>query len=259
VIKIFSILSLLILIFIQNIKSQELDIYTAEEPPMSFEKNGTVVGFSTEIVEEIMARMNSTDTIQLVPWARAYTSVLSKKNVATYSMGRTDLREALFHWVGPIVKKRWVFYSLKKRGIEINRLVDAKGLTVGVVRNDARSTFLKSNGLSNIYEVNDHHIALNMLKKGRIDLWASSDFEGPSIIKESGYELSDFDITYTIKTIESYIAISKNTPVEIVGKWKNAFFDLKNDGSLNRIADKWRSLSGLDITGENGVIAIQNN
>lgn len=250
-------LVLLFFIFIQNVAAQELGIYTSNEAPMNFEENGSIVGFSTDIVKEIITRTNSTDEIQLVPWARAYKTALVKSNAIVFTMGRTSAREALFHWVGPIVQKKWVFYALKKRGVRIKRLSDAKQLTVGVVSNDARAEYLKVEGFESVYEVSDHQIAVNMLLKGRIDLWVSSDFEGPVIIKNSGNKSNDFEITFDIKKIESYIAISKKTPMNIVNKWQKAFSDIKSDGTLNKIAEKWSTLYDMDITGENGVIAFK--
>jgi len=244
-------------IFIQNVAAKALDIYTNDEAPMNFEENGSIVGFSTDIVKEIITRTNSTDEIQLVPWARAYKTALVKNNTIVYTMGRASARETLFHWVGPIVQKKWVFYSLKKRGMQIKNLREAKEFTVGVVRNDARAQYLKAEGFESIYEVSDHQIAVNMLLKGRIDLWASSDFEGPIIIKNNGNKLNDFEITFAIKKIESYIAISKKTPMDIVNKWQKAFNDIKADGTLNKIAEKWSALFDIDITGENGVIAFK--
>lgn len=236
--------------------AQELNVYTTDEPPLSYEKNGDVKGISTDIVKELMTRTKSSGSIQLLPWARAYKTAQQSRNSVVFTMARNKTREAFFHWLGPIVKKKWVLYSLHTHPLIINDLHDIKTTTVGTIRHDARATYLKEKGLEGIYELDDHNIALNMLVRGRIDLWASSDFEGPSIISANGYELSDFKVAYVIKTIESYIGISKYTPASIVKDWQNAFWDIQNEGFLEEIAKKWTAISGLALSGEKGIIEI---
>lgn len=60
-------------VLIHKANAKGLDIFTAEEAPLSFEQNGSILGLATDIVEDILRRTNSTDTIEIVPWARAYT------------------------------------------------------------------------------------------------------------------------------------------------------------------------------------------
>lgn len=252
-------ITLLFIVQWQMLYGQALSIYTADEPPLSFHENGVVTGFSTDIVNDIVARTQGKEFVQMVPWSRAYKTSLLTPNSVVFTMARTPLRETLFHWVGPIVKKRWVLYSLKNRGFEIADLADVASLTIGVVRDDARANFLKSSGLKNIYEVDDHHIALNMLMKGRVDLWAASDFEGPMLIKDSGFNVKELESVFVIKTIESYIGISLGTDQNVVKAWQAAFQELKKDKVLNQIAHKWRGLTELKMTGQYGVIEILPN
>ena len=241
-----------------NANAQWLDIYTAEDPILSFEQEGSITGLSTDIVEDILRRTDSTDKIKLVPWARAYKSILLRGNTVTYSMERTPDRERLFHWIGPIVQKKWVFYANKNNDFSINSLVDAKSLSIAVIQGDARAVYLKEQGFENLYEVSTNSIALNMLDKGRIDLWATSDFEAPAFIKNGHYELHDFKKVHTFKTNDFYIAMSKHISPFVVNQWVNAFIYIKRDGTMDKTAKKWKDISGLDLTGKSGFIAIKD-
>ena len=243
--------------FIQG-AAKELNVYTTDEPPLSYEKNGDAKGISTDIVKELMTRTKSSGSIQLLPWARAYKTAQRSRNSVVFTMARNQTREAFFHWLGPIVKKKWVLYSLHTNPLTINDLHEIKTTTVGTIRHDARAIYLKEKGLEEVHELDSHHVALNMLVKGRIDLWASSDFEGPSIISANGYELSDFKVSYVIKTIESYIGISKYTPASTVQGWQDAFLGIQNEGALEEIAKKWSAISGLTLSGEKGIIEIDS-
>lgn len=247
----------LILLLPLSLSAQNLTVLTTEEPPLSFEKNGAATGFSTDIVTEIMSRVGIPYSIDVMPWARVYKTGLLSKNTVIFTMARTHSREDLFQWVGPIVRKKWILYRHKNNEMKFNHLLEVKNKSIVVVQNDARAVYLREKGFENIYEVNNNSIALNMLMKGRADLWASSDFEGPVIVKDSGYKMSELKKAHTFNVIESYIGFSKNTPLTIVTQWRDAFAEIKRDGTLDMIAKKWSKLSGLEMTAEKGVISFK--
>jgi polar amino acid transport system substrate-binding protein len=169
-------------------------------------------------------------------------------------MARTAKREDLFHWVGPLVGKRWVLFAKNGSGIKIDTLNDASKFIIGIMRNDARSVYLKDKGFQNIFEATEHVQALTMLMKGRVDLWASSDFEGPIIIKETEHKFSDLEIVFNMKRVQSYLGISKSTSPEIAKQWQNAFAEMKQDGTIEKIAAKWAKILDIPITGTKGII-----
>ncbi|MGB5746824.1 MAG: transporter substrate-binding domain-containing protein, partial [Desulfobacterales bacterium] len=105
---------LIVLLPVTNGLAQELTIVSEENPPFNFIKDGILTGSSTEIVREIMRRLNLPAEIQVLTWARGYQLALSRPNVVLFSTARTQEREHLFHWVGPIYKVRFGFYA--KRG-----------------------------------------------------------------------------------------------------------------------------------------------
>lgn len=248
-------LFILVLLSSFSLSAQTIQVLTTEEPPLSFELNGVATGFSTDIVNEIMARNQSLYPVEVLPWARAYKKVLTEKNTAAFTMARTPSRERHFHWIGPLVQKKWVLYRHKNNEMTISDLLDARKKSIVVVQKDARAAYLKEKGFENIYEVSDHTIALNMLMKGRVDLWITSDFEGPALVEDSGFKMSLIENAYTVKIIESYIGFSKNTSLKIVKQWRDAFTDMKQDGTLKMIAAKWSKITGIEMSAENGVLS----
>ena len=77
-------------------------IMSEELSPFNHTEDGKVTGFSSEIVLEICERVGHAKTIQVMPWARAYKSILNEDNKVLFSTTRTANREDLFKWVGPI-------------------------------------------------------------------------------------------------------------------------------------------------------------
>ena len=101
--------------------TSDLTLLTEEYPPVTFMKEGKVTGFVTDMVREIIARQGIADTIQLTSWDEAYKSALSSPNVVLFSAERTEKREKLFQWVGPVGKNSAIFYAKKGSGIKIKQ------------------------------------------------------------------------------------------------------------------------------------------
>ena len=93
-----------------------------------------------------------------------------------------------------------------------------------------------------------------MLIKGRVHLWASSDFEGPSIASAARYPFGDLKVVFTLKKIESYLGISQGTSNTIVARWQSAFSAMQQDGTISRIATEWAKILDIPITEKDGVI-----
>ncbi len=107
----------------KNIKDiSEVRLLTEEYPPVTFMKEGKVTGFVTDIVREIIARQGIPDNIRLMSWDEAYNVALRNPNVVLFSTERTEKREKLFQWVGPVGKNSAIFYAKKGSGIRIKSL-----------------------------------------------------------------------------------------------------------------------------------------
>lgn len=249
-----AVLVLVCLVPVQDSFADKLRILTTEEPPMNYMENGRVTGFSTDIIREILSRVRAEASIELLPWARAYMTGSKKGNVILFTMARTPERERLFHWIGPLVRKRWVLFARRDGGFRFNRLEDARIRPVGVMRKDARAAFLRQQGFSRIHEVTDHVQALHLLMMGRVDFWASSDFEGPVIVRGADVAFKELEMVFSFREIESYAGISRGTPARVVDAWRRAFETLKTDGTIRDIAAAWSRRLGIPITGESGMI-----
>ena len=85
----------------------DLIFVTEEYPPFNFTADGKRQGIATDTLVEMLKLAGSNQTradIAFLPWARAYNLAVNKQNVLLYSTTRTEAREKLFKWVGPILK-----------------------------------------------------------------------------------------------------------------------------------------------------------
>ncbi len=144
---IFYISIVLMPLFSNTFAQDEITIVTEEWAPFNYQENGKVVGFSTELLKEILARLKINAPIKLYPWARSYHLALNNKNTLLYTVARTDERQNLFKWIGPIAPRKMYLFKMKNRNdIVIKSLTDAQSLVVGSVRDDAFTQFLLNNG-----------------------------------------------------------------------------------------------------------------
>ena len=216
-------------------------VYICEYPPFMFKKDGKVAGVATEIVREIMKRLQVSYNIKSLPWKRAYSYLLGEP-VMVVMCTRTKDRENLFKWAGPIVNAPLVFFARKDSKIEIKSLEDAKKVNrIGLVHGYSVEKHLRQRGFTNIDTIGASE-KTNPLKlmQGRIDLWATVDLVGIYNAKLQGINPEDIKIVYVIiKDQHKYIAFSKQVPDEIVQKWQDILDEMKQDGTFKKIFDKW--------------------
>ena len=153
-----------------------LRIITEEFPPLNYAgADGKAAGQATEIVTSILTRLNHTASIEIMPWSEGYTLARTGPKVALFSTARTDERENLFKWVGPIASSEYMLYARDGSGLQINSLEAAKKAgRIGVVKDDVRHQFLLENNFGNISTCGSDAECLRNLVAGTTDLWLGS-------------------------------------------------------------------------------------
>jgi polar amino acid transport system substrate-binding protein len=201
---------------------------------------GRIAGLSAEIVQEILRRIGQPDTISLTPWARAYQMALSGANTAVFSTSRLPQREQLFSWVGPLYLQRWGFYRWKGSGVDVDDFDAARQVSaIGTYRQDAKMQYLQAKGFENLVSTNINTTNVKHLQRGNIDLWVSSDFNMPHLVRQAGQSPDNVELAHAFHTVGNYIAFSKQTSPHIVRLWQAVLDEMKSDGSYQQICDKY--------------------
>ena len=222
------------------VPAQDLTIISEDNPPFNFVQRGELTGSSMEIVREMLRRMNLPDTIRILTWARGYDLASTRPNVVLFSTARTEARENLFHWVGPLYRVRFGFYAKKGSGLRLNTLEDARKVrAIATYKDDVREQLLKSLGFTNLDSSKSPASNLKKLVAGRVDLWLFSNLGVERVAKQNGIDPDELELILPFKDYDSYIAISKGTPETIVEKWRTVLAGMQQDGSFEKIAEKW--------------------
>lgn len=218
-----------------------LRIITENLPPFNYAgTDGKAAGQATEVVNSILARLNQKAEIEILPWTEGYSLARAGPRVALYSTGRTDERENLFRWVGPIASSEFTLYARNGSGLQINSLEGAKKAgRIGVVKDDARHQFLRENRFDNITTCGSDAECLRDLMAGTTDLWLGSSENADDTARKEGIDPSVYTALYPVRTVNLYIAFSNDTPDSLITSWQAALDAMKRDGTFDAIRKKY--------------------
>lgn len=217
--------------------AQHMTLLTEVNPPLQVKlANGELGGPTVAVVREIQRRINNTDPIELVPWARGYRAVETQANTALFVMARTASRDAQFQWVGPFTEAAYALYVKADSKIILKDLDEAKQLkSIGVYRDDARDQLLTQAGFTNLDRTVDNNSNVKKLMLGRVDAIASSTTAIEVLMTSLGYPRDSVRVALPLTKIQTWMAFSKQTPESTVRAWADALEGMKKDKTFETI------------------------
>ena len=215
---------------------------TEQYPPYNFEEHNELRGIAVDTLVLMLQGAGSKQTredIKLLPWARGYNRVLSEPNTCLFSTTRTEEREHLFKWVGPIAPEVVGLIARKERNIKIGSVEDIEKHKVGTIRDDVAEQYLFIAGISldDMERVAETILNIRKLNRGRIDLWAYDQNVAMWELKANGFNPVDYESVYVLGRKDQYFAFHKGTPDSVVQKLQAALDTLKADGEYEKILD----------------------
>lgn len=225
-----------------------LTFITEEYPPYNYRRGERLEGISIEILERIFDEADtplSRDDVLFYPWVRGYDTVLTEPGTVLFSTTRTDQREALFQWVGPIATDRVTLIARRDSGIRLDSLEDlmSGNYRIAVIREDIGAQRLTEAGLSpeQLHLAMSNVSALKMLERGRVDLWAYGEDVAFWLMQEHGLSTADFMSVMTISESDLYYALHRDTDPDLVERMQTALDALRQRGELG-------DLDGTEVT-----------
>jgi polar amino acid transport system substrate-binding protein len=223
-----------------SVPAQEMMVLTEESPPFNFIRFGEITGSSTQVVREILRRIGQPDNIQMLPWARSYKLLQTLPNVALFSTTRTPEREDQFFWIGPLFTVHYGFYAKQGSGIVLNSLEDAKRVrSIATYKDDVKEQLLKSLGFTNLDSSNSPVSNLKKLLSGRVDLWLFDNLGMSDVARQLDVDPAGLELVLPFKSYQAYVAISRQTSHELVGRWQAALQGMVQDGTFLDISRRW--------------------
>lgn len=197
----------------------DIRLVTEEYPPFNMTYNGKITGLATELVEATFQKAGISYSLELLPWARAYSMAETTPGTCVYSTTETPERKDKFLWVGPLVSNDWVLMGRAEGGPSVSKLEDAKSHTIGGYNGDAIAVFLEQQGykveLSPRDDLNPAKLA-----NGRIDFWATGSESGPYLAQQMG--VKGLKTVTSFKSTVMSLACNKGTDPAIIAKLRTS-------------------------------------
>ena len=224
-----------------------LTIVTEHSPPyQELDRQGDVTGFTTEVVQAVLAQTRYHYQINIYPWSRAFMMAKSQKNTCIYSMSRNAMREQHFQWIAPVVTTKDYFIGLSDRNdITIQSIEDAKNYNVAVLKDDRTYHMLLGQGFienKNLYVINNTYSMLKLLLTNKeIDLILADSINVEYRAKYHNINPNKFRTYYKLNKdpIDLYLACSLTTPKEVVTELTSAMQLIKRNGTYQKIRERW--------------------
>jgi len=215
-----------------------LKLLTEENPPLNYTENKKLTGMATEVVQEMGKRAGMKLDFEVMAWNKAYEKAQADKETCLYATARLPNRENAFKWVGPIAANKWGLFALGGFNQDIKSLKDARPFRIGGVARDAKTEFLKQEGVTNIVEVEDDKLnpgklTLNRKEAQKIDLWITSAATAKKVAAQA--KVTDIKLVYAVREAESYLACSPRTSAATLKALADALEGMKKDGAYAKI------------------------
>ena len=226
------------------LNADEIQPLTEEWEPYQIETKDGLKGIGIDLIKEIQKRVNNKKEIKVFPWKRSYNITLNKKGYALFLTTKSQKRENLFKWVGPITSMKITFFkNAQRKDLKINSLEDAKKVSSIIVAEDtvSKETLLKL-GFKNLETNTIANGSFYKILENKVDLYPVE--YNSFLYKLKKMRLEDKIIPVKMKKpiLESslYIAFNKNTNDKIVNKWQKALDEIKSDGTYKKIVERYR-------------------
>ncbi len=217
---------------------------TEEFAPWQMGSGEELTGICIDIVKEIQKRIGNDKEIKVFPWNRAYNMTLKKEGFALFSTARSEEREALFKWVGPLVPLKYVMFKLKDDTKIYRTLNDAKSVkAIAVTKNAISEQFLRKEGFQNLQVEIGKSGEENVQRvlSGQAQLYSIGYISGHYLVKKLHLE-AEIVMTKMEPLFESTlnIAFNINTSDATISLWQMTLDEMKSDGTYDQIINNYR-------------------
>lgn len=227
-------------------ETKKYSIYTENLKFLSYQDPGEkkIKGIATEIVDKIFKISKIKYSMKVLPWARAYKSVLKDKNGFIFTLLKNKKRKDLFQWIGPILVCSRGLWTLENNK-HISPVLSLKSLTnykIGVTRSESIHQMLLNIGFEedkNIFPVTQTSQNIKKLIRKRIDIVPGNIYTIDAKLSDAGYPHEKLKNILSIEGGLYYIGVNKSVPLPVVKKLKESLQQLKTTSFIKDIHKKY--------------------
>lgn len=225
--------------------AERLYIFTENYPPYNASASGKgfahgeedITGICSDMVKAMLARVDYDYVMKMRAWSYAFDWVQGRKNHGLFCTARTDEREDLFQWVGPLASIKWTLFAAPDSDIALNSLEDARDLQIAGYKGDVMSEFLADKGFNVVMSLSGD-VNTRRLMLGQADLWVTDGLVGP-LVAEEEHGITGLKPVLVFRETPMYLALSKDTDPAIVADLQRALDAAHADGEIAAITQRY--------------------
>ncbi len=220
-------------------------IIAEQMPPYNYMGANGPTGISTEILLAMLKRLDLHWPIEFMTWTVGYHIALRESNVLLYSMLRTEDREELFQWVGPLFTDKMNLYRKSgRKDVSPASIEEALRYKIGVVEDNFEHHYFSDRGLKAgelLFPVEQQDQNFQALLDEKVDLIALTASQATQHIQSKGYDASQFEPVLEMKDISGdiYMVFSLHTDNNYVRQFSETLKELKGTAAYSKILNKW--------------------
>lgn len=196
VIRLILLLALSVLPSFKLLAEQPLTLFTYHYPPLVEASDpDNINGSAWNVVKELLEKSQTEYQVVVKPVMRGFSTVVHNKNSCVFPVDRTQERESMFSWVGPIAINQYAFYSAPDKKIPLINLSDASDYNIATYLGGSIGNYLEKNGFS-VRLTREMKQGLLMLKHGRVDLWVVNVNAAKRLSEQYGFKLGKPELVF---------------------------------------------------------------
>lgn len=218
----------------------ELPPFSYHLPPPTVSEIGQPRGLVYELVREMARRLGHSGTIEFMGWTRAQELALIESNVGILALTRSPEREPFYNWMVNIVTDDLVLVG--GAGVDVSSLDAVRERPTGVLRTSGAEALLRELKFTRIEPASEEWVNAMKLRDRRIDAWLAPRLMVLYGWREIGGDASILNIGRIVRPSPIYLAASRDVPEAEAERWRDAFAEVRADGTYDRILSFYRRL-----------------
>lgn len=221
-----------------------LSLYTEHMPPYSYQQGDKVEGINAELMRQLCQRLQLDCQLILLPWRRAFENAQQQPMSGVFSTARSEQRETLFRWVGPIASDWGYVFRLKGR-LEVNPvdLEQAKNFKLAVARGDVYESYFRQHGFEygrNMVDFATKSEPLPLFMAKRIDLLVGSKRSLRSWLRDNNLPEDSAEPLFQLQDVgDNYLALNLNFPADLALKMQQELELMRLEGKLDALIHQY--------------------
>lgn len=228
-----------------------LRVLAQELPPYATKIDSAPQGLIIDMFHELMHLQHVDHPIELAVLPRAIDVLEGRHPVAFGPLARTEIYEARFRWVGPIVTNPSVVWRKRSelpKPANLDELRSAQQIAVG--RASTHEGLMNSHGFTNLFVTRDAVDAMRRVVAGQSDYVVTGLLTVNEGLDALGVDHSQLENTgITLAQLPICIAFSKAVSNQEFESWQAAFRTLKRKGLLYKLLQKYFGKAIADSQG----------